>query len=194
MPEYNVGDFLAGDAIVFHGVAGEKHPDGKTYTVAAPCAEDELRLRRIVQIEDNDDDTVDLSAELDALLTVDGKRLTMPQKLLGPAFDEMTADGVTPTHIDRLASLVVTNYGVNEQAAQLTVAAAVGEAVARTQNRAERRAAAKSAARKPRASAPKGGSNSSRASGATKAPTKAAGSTPRRSTSAARKQPARKTA
>ncbi|WP_375490223.1 hypothetical protein [uncultured Jatrophihabitans sp.] len=148
MPEYNVGDYLAGDAITFNGVAGEKHPGGKTYRVPAPSAEDELRLRRIVQIEDAGDTNVDLATEMKALLAgPDDTELTLPHKILGPAYDEMTADGVTPTKIDMLASLVVTNYGVSQQAAELTVAVAQGEAAARG-NRATRRAAAKKTARK----------------------------------------------
>jgi hypothetical protein len=197
MPEFNVGDYLSNDALILHGVAGVKHPNGKTYTIAAPSAEDELRMRRIVQIQNaqaGDASKASLADELRSLLTTDGAELTVPQKLLGAAHDEMVADGVTPTHIDKLAQIVMTNFGVNEYSARMVVSAAQGEALARA-NRATRRAAAKSPARKRSASKPKAGTKSSPASGAKSTPaTAAAASTPAPATSAPRKRAPRKTA
>lgn len=203
MPEFDVTSYLAGDACKFHGVASEKHPEGKTYVVPPPSAEDELRLRRLVKLQEQtppgkDGRPSDPAAspeyvrELLALIVgPNGEPMDIEQKLLGPAYPQMVADGVSPTHIEMLSQLVMTAYGVSSGAAQLVVRRAEGEALAAA-NRATRRAKS-NAPVKPRASSPKAGSKSKPASTAKSTrSTRTAASTRGSATSAAR--PARKTA
>lgn len=199
MPDFSVGSYLAGDVCRFHDVASERHPDGKTYVVQPPSAEDEIRLRRFIRLQSQSEDGTlsgDALAELTTLVTgKDGEPVDLGHKLLGATYQEMVDDGVRPTHIDMLGGLVMTTYGMSAGSAQMVVTAAAGEARAAA-NRAERRAAAKktpakkAAARKRPSSLPKDGPNSSPASTAALAQSPA--STRTRSTSAAKKAAARK--
>jgi hypothetical protein len=215
MPEFNVKDYLSNDALTLHDVPSVKHPKGTSYTIPAPSADEELRMRRIVQIreqqaaaeeaakaDDADEATKEKVADVIVesmqetaalLLGADGETFTFQEKMLGTAYAKMVEDGVKPSHIDRLASLVMTNYGMGEPMAGMIVEHAQGEALARA-NRATRRAVAKASPRKRRASKPKAGLKSSPASTASDTPASpTATSSSARSTSA-RKAPAAKTA
>lgn len=218
---YSVGSYLSDDQMTFDGVPSAAHPDGHAYTVPAPCAADELIIRRIVHLEDElskltgvDDiaprkgETVtQTTIRLEALIAATtplrdehkalvakldtddkGQPVEHAQKMLGTAYAVMLADGVRPRHMDELASLVTTNYGSGERVARAVVAAAAGEALARS-NRATRRAAAK----KPNGSRAKAGLKSAPASGAVSTRNGPA-STRGSATSAAKKAAARKTA
>lgn len=167
MPNVSARAYLSDDEYVIRDVPSEKHPDGKTYIVAAPNAADEMLMRQIVKLQDAlpPDQKMRLSPEIHDLTARlcrddEGKEVSFERKMLGPALDEMEVDEVKPRHIGKLAALVMTNYGKSEGMAYAVVAAAEGEALAR-ENRATRRAEAKKPANSPR----KAGSKSPRASG-----------------------------
>lgn len=196
MASLDVSGYLDDGALDLTGVASKRYPDGHTYHVESPSWPDALRLRRLISrfggsIPDRDSLAGDALADLTGFVTAeDGAEVDFHEKLLGPAYGQMIDDGVPPVSVDRLVSIVAIHFGMNEQSAQILVAAATGEALAR-ENRASRRTAAKKPASSPR----KAGSNSSPASGARNTPAKkAAASTRGRGTSAASKGSQAKTA
>jgi hypothetical protein len=192
MSTLDVTGYLDDGALDLTGVASKRYPDGHTYRVESPSWPDALRLRRVVgrwggMLPDKDDgvgDDADVAALEGLLHDADGRAVSLHEKVLGTALDEMVGDGVPPIAIDRILTLVLLHYGMNEHVAVNFLAAAKGEAQART-NRATRRAAAKKAPAKPRGSSKPAGSKSSPASSVSSTPrTKAPASTRGRGTSA----------
>lgn len=170
---------LFGSTIDYPGVPSTAHPGGKLYRVPSPSAElgvqltyrATLGLKQARGLQLTDDERA-------ALALNDEDEATFYQEILGPVHDEMIADGVQWTLLQGIAGdayLVITG---NEALADIRLARAAGEALARA-NRATRRAAT------PRK---KVGSKSSPASSGTPARTRNPAST--RSS----KSPAAKTA
>lgn len=192
MPDLDASAFLADDKLTISGIASDKHSRGKKYAFPQLSWEDTLRLRRVFgDVPGNSDPDADLKA---LLTDADGNEITMLEKLTGSVYGQLVADGVSPTRMDRLTQLLITQYAFGEDAARFTLEAAkdeasTGEAQARA-NRADRRAAAKKQPASKRAA----GSSSSRASGAAPRARKASTSTRGSSTSAAKKTAARKIA
>ena len=163
---------VASDTIRYPAVPSSKHPEGKDYLVPYPDAATGARWTAQADLGWRKAQGAELTPDEDALLALDDQEeQTLYQRVLGPVYDEMVADGVKWPHlvaIARDAYFVITD---NTQLAD-SLLAAQGEAGARA-NRATRRAAAK----KPSAGKRKAGSKSSRASGATKARTRDQAST-----------------
>lgn len=132
MPHLDLGSYLSDDTLVLDGVVSKAHPDGKSYSIASPTAIDGLRLQRIMAAGGDDptaapDRTV--LEDLVALCTVDGKTVTVDEKLMGPAYAEMIADGVSAERLSRIGRVVMTHYGLGAEVAGRVVAVA-GEAAA----------------------------------------------------------------
>lgn len=179
MPDLDVSGYLDDGALDLSGVASAKYPEGRTYRVASPSWPDTLRLRRLVsRFGGRIPDAAGLSgADLDDITALntaaDGTDCTIPEKLLGDALPQMIDDGVAPSNVDKIVTIVVLHFGLHEHVAQQFVEAA-GEARAR----AERTRA--NAAKKP---APAKSSSSPRKAGSRSTPASGAANTPRRKAS-----------
>jgi hypothetical protein len=170
MATYDLTEFLEDDSIVLEGIAGTKYPDGKAYRFASPDAKTGLWLKNLIEfgVRANlglpvEDGTVG-KLQLD-----DDEERDMYVRVMGPTYDELVADGVSWSRLQRVFGLLLRHYGSGQDIA----GAIAGEAEARP-NRATRRAAKKTV-----------GSSSSRASGATQAPTRKSGSSRSSKTTAA---------
>lgn len=179
MGHIDLATYLSDDTLVLDGVASAKYPDGKSYTIVSPSAEDGLRLQRVVQQSGPklQDVSVDNAEILMALCRdAEGNEITLAEKLIGPKVHaEMVADGVSLTRISLIEEVLTLHYGIGPEVTTLVVAAA-GEAVARA-NRASRRAAAKKAPSRKRTARKTAGSKSSPAAGGTPAQPRARTST-----------------
>jgi hypothetical protein len=183
MGELDLSEYLADDLLKLTGVVSEKHPRGTSYSIKSLSARDGLLLRKIMR-QAGPEPTAVLSAsttaEIEEFCKNDaGETVDMAEKLLGEAYHQMVADGVSDGRVDKITQLVLIQFSAGSEIAQMLVASASGEADAPA-NRAERRARktpAKATSRK--ATAPKtAGLKSSPGSGATKGRGKAAASTP----------------
>lgn len=175
MAHLDLGTYLLDDALSLENVPSTKHPAGKTYKVPSPSATFGLQIQRVLQAWTSDRDgapTPEETADLLGMVTDDdGKPMDFHAKLLGPAYAEMLADGVTQEGLSRIGNVVMAYYGMGEAFAQAILGSS-GEAPARP-NRAARRGTAKKTA----------GGRSKKASGGsvtrTRQPVSRGSSTPR---------------
>lgn len=188
MGALDVSGYLDDGALTLEGVASKRCPEGRSYKVEPLSWPDTILLKRIVgkwggRIPTAAAMTAEDAADLSAFITApDGTVIDLNEKLLGPALQEMVDDGVPPPNVERLVTVAALHFGAHESVAQQFVAVTAGEAEAR-RNRAPKPPAA-AGARKRASSPSKGGSRSSRASGAANTPrSKAPASTRGRGTS-----------
>lgn len=174
MPSLDLSTYLADDALTLPGVVSEKHPRGKSYTIASPSAKTALRLQRVMQLRqasgpDAAPPAAEQIAELAELLTDDeGAPVDFHVKLMGATYQQMLDDGVSAENLGRITTLVVTYYGVGSAVAEALVKAA-DDAMSQGKPQAPNRAARRSGA--------KAGRKSAQASTATATPTRRRGST-----------------
>jgi hypothetical protein len=152
----DLGAFLEDDgleyplpAASFRTKPGEepRFPDGKTYKVPSPDARTGLWLTGLA-------DTAMAALRGGAMTAGERERLKLDddeekslyQRVLGPVYDEMIADGVSWTALQKVGQDAYLTFAMSEQIADAALAGQ-GEAKARP-NRATRRAAKKTAGRK----------------------------------------------
>lgn len=184
MPEFDVGGFIADDPLVLNDVVSKKYPKGKTYIAPDLPYRDALQFKKIMALPQ---DKVN-AALVEFCRDAKGNEISPAERLLGPAFDLMLADGVPRPVMERVETLAIVYYSTNEEVTRTSLSAIggpVGEAQART-NRATRRAATKATSRSA------AGSKSGRASTATPARPRSRASGPSSTSPTARK--ARRTA
>lgn len=126
MPHYDLSNYLADDALTLQGVASEKHPDGKAYTIASPSAKFGLQLRRAMVIWGTRDaknpPTPEELTDLLALVTDDdGKPIDLQTRLMGPVYQQMVDDGVSDDRLQMIWDVVIAHYGSGSQVAQMIV-------------------------------------------------------------------------
>lgn len=177
MPALDLQTYLEDDQLVLQGVCSTKHPKGKAYTIASPSARTVLQLKRLMQLWGDENEGREITKDdimaLVALTTDEaGESVDIVERILGPAYQQMIDDGVSGDRMEKITSIVLTYYGRGSQLARKIVEA-VGESSARPSKT------------KPRASKPRAGSKSSRASSRTKDRTPSRGSTSGSGTSAA---------
>jgi hypothetical protein len=153
-----------------------KHDDGtyaKKYKVPSPSAKVGLWLTALADIGVKANSGGEVSpADLAAIKLDDDEERTLYQRVLGGAYDEMLADGVKWTVLQRIGQDAYLCFAMSTQVADSALS--LGEAPARP-NRATRRTAKKTAgSRSPRASTAATGSAraaTSRTSGSSTSPT-----------------------
>lgn len=156
MPHLDLGAYLSDDALTLDNVPSEKHPDGKSYTIASPSARFTLQLRRMMEVWGaRDGDTAPSETDIADLVTLttgeDGKPVDFRKRLLGPAHDEMVDDGISGERLQMISNVVMAHYGTGPHVAEAIVAS-LGKPPARP-NRATRRTGKKTAGGKsPKAS------------------------------------------
>lgn len=126
MPHYDLSTYLADDALTLTGVASEKHPDGKAYTITSPSAKFGLQLRRAMVIWANRDKdsppTPEELADLLALVTDDdGKPVDLHERLMGPTYRQMIDDGVSDDRLQMIWDVVIAHYGSGAEVARMIV-------------------------------------------------------------------------
>lgn len=188
MATRDLSAFFEDGALTYPGVPSTAHPAGKTYTVPSPDAKTGAWLSAIADLGVMAANGAKLSEQDASQLKLDDdKQRTFYQRVLGSAYDEMLADGVSWAMLQLVGDDAYLCFGMDEDVADL-VLASLGKAQAR-ENRATRRLA------KTQATAPKtAGSKSGRASTATRARTRSPASTRSSTSPTARKPKAAETA
>lgn len=154
--------FLEDDKLVLQGVVSDKFPDGKTYSVDSPSAATGLWLQTLLQVGAKARVGAPMTdTEREQLHLDDEQEETLYKRVLAATYDEMIADGVSWTRLQKIGQYAFTYYAMNEASADVML----GEAPARP-NRATRRTAKK-----------KAGTKSSRASTVSASQTPQPGST-----------------
>lgn len=151
MPHYDLSTYLADDALTLTGVASEKHPDGKAYTITSPSAKFGLQLRRAMVIWANRDKdsppTPEELADLLALVTDDdGKPVDLHERLMGPTYRQMIDDGVSDDRLQMIWDVVIAHYGSGAEVARMIVEQSVGETQAPDQQNRDGATAGKTSA------------------------------------------------
>lgn len=113
--------FLSDDALRLPPIKSRKHPNGKSYTVPSPDAETGLWLNSVANLgilAAADEGGQVLSPQQKASLELDDNdERNFHQRVLGTAYDEMLADGVSWVVLTRLSSYVFTYYGISPEVA-----------------------------------------------------------------------------
>lgn len=152
---------LPASAFTVEAGAEPRFPDGKTYTVPSPDATTGVWLTAMADLAAKATIGGQVSdADRNRLKLDDDDERTLYQRVLGPVYDEMVADGVKWTALQTIGRDAYLCFAMSQDAADRALAhmlAGQGEALARA-NRATRRAA-------KRTPKPKAGSKSPRASG-----------------------------
>lgn len=124
-----------------------RFPNGKTYRVTSPSAKTGLWLTAMADLGLKVKAGADVTPEDVAQLHLDDEgEKSLYQRVLGATYDEMLADGLKWTVLQRIGQDAYLCFAMSPDAAN-AVLAGQGEAVARA-NRAARRAATKKAGRK----------------------------------------------
>lgn len=178
MPHLDLATYLSDDTLILDGVASDRYPQGKSYSIKSPSAVDGLRLQRIVAAGALTPSEQAESGALEELTEfckdADGNTISLDQKLLGAAHAEMLADNVSSDRLSRIVRVVLTHYGLGAEVAGRVVAAA-GEAAAPTAGAANSRP--RSTGGKPRTRPATAGSASTSGRTGTRAPAPARTST-----------------
>jgi hypothetical protein len=140
-----------------------KHPDGKTYRVPSPDAKTGLWLTALADLGVRASQGGDLAPDdLASLKLDDDKERSLYQRVLGPVYDEMVADGVKYTALQTVAQDAYLCFAMSSEIADGAL-----ESLGKAQpNRRQRRAAKRPA-----------GPRSRRASTGSATPTPPPGST-----------------
>lgn len=136
----DLAGFLADDGIDTPPIVSKKHPNGKAYRIPSPDAETGLRLTTLANLGVRAAVGVDVTeADLAQLNLDDGEELDFLRQVLGSAYDELVADGVSWVRIQRLGRFAFLHFALSpESAAAAVERSAAGEAPA--PNRQTRRA------------------------------------------------------
>lgn len=148
------------DDSVTIAIPSEKHPDGKDYTFAAPDIDTGLQLSAIAQLGVKAGSGGELTeADLAKVDLDDDAETDLYRQVMGATYDELVADRVSWTRLQRVGRYLFIRHGLGEDAAAQAVQASPGGSRPPA-NRAQRRAASKTAPAKT--SAPKGSRGSSK--------------------------------
>jgi hypothetical protein len=170
MATRDLSAFFDDGALEYPGIRSTAHPDGKTYKVPSPDARTGAWLASIAELGVRSASGAEMAQEDAAKLKLDDEQeRTWYQRILGPAYDEMIADGVAWVMLKRVGDDAYLCFGLDEDVADM-VLASQGEPQARA-NRATRRATQHTDQKTA-------GSKSGRASTATKGRTRSRASTP----------------
>ena len=128
----------------------EKFPEGKTYRVPSPSAKvglwltglNDIAVRAAAGVELDDTDLAKLRLD-------DDEEKTLYQRVLGPVYDEMIADGVIYTALQKVGRDAYLCFAFSQDSADAALAG-MGEAAARATRATRRRTAKKTGGSKSR--------------------------------------------
>jgi len=124
-----------------------RFPDGKTYRVASPSAKVGLWLTALAELGMKANTGADLAVEdIERIKLDDDDEKTLYQRVLGATYDEMLADGLKWTVLQRVGQDAYLCFAMSQDIANSALVGR-GEAVARA-NRATRRAAKRTGGRR----------------------------------------------
>lgn len=166
MATRDLSAFFDDGALDYPAVPSTAHPGGRTYRVPAPDAKLGLWFAAIAETAVRKSNGGEVSAESAAALELDDdQERSWHQKVLGTAYEEMVADGVSWPMLQHVSADAYLCFGLGEDVANVLLAVQ-GKAAARL-NRASRKSTAPKTV----------GSKSPRASGDIPAPTRKRAST-----------------
>ena len=144
------GDFLDDDGFTTPPILSREHPEGKAYKVPSPDGVTGARMVTLAGIaaKKNADIAV-TQADLDRLNLNDQQETEFMRDVLGTAYDEMLADGVSWQRISRLGQYAFVVITQGEVAANDAAKAGIFSGKAPARNRAQTRAAAKTTGKAP---------------------------------------------
>ncbi len=132
-------DYFDDGALDYPGVPSRAFPEGKSYRVPGPEAKTGLWLTAIADLGVKKASGKELSEADTASLTLDdSEEITWYRRILGPAYDEMIADGVKMSVLKRIGDDAYLCFSLSVDVADVVLRAS-GKASARA-NRATRRA------------------------------------------------------
>lgn len=144
-------------------VPSKKHPDGKDYTFASPDIDTGVRLTTIAQLGVKAATGAELAeSDLEGLQLDDAQEQDFYRMVMGDTYDELVADGVSWTRMQRLGRYLFLLHGLGEEAAAQAVERSSGGARPPA-NREQRRAAKKGATKKSTPKASRAGSTNRKA-------------------------------
>ena len=140
------GDFLDDDGFTTPPIPSRAFPEGKAYLVPSPDGVTGARLVALAGIAAKQNANLEVTAaDLDKLNLNDQEERDFMQMVLGTAYAEMMADGVSWQRISRLGQYAFVFVTQGEKAATDAAKAGVFSGKAPARNRAQTRAATKSA-------------------------------------------------
>ncbi|WP_052372637.1 DUF7426 family protein [Amycolatopsis taiwanensis] len=152
----DLGSFLDDDAL-------EIPVDGKVYRIASPDAETGLFLAGLAQLGEKAVSGQPITAEEFARLKLnDEQEGDFMRMVLGDTLDELVADGVKWTKIQRVNRYAFLFFSLGPEAADRALESGVLTGEAMAPNRAQRRAASRAGAATTKRAASTGGTTSPR--------------------------------
>lgn len=137
-------NFLDEDGIVIPNIKSTKYPKGKTYTIPSPDVDTGIRLTGLAEIANKLNRKVEVSPRDVARLKLsDEEEREFSQQVLGSAYEELLADGVSWVRVQRLTQYAFTYFAFSPEAAEKAAREGTFSGKAPARNRATRRAAAK---------------------------------------------------
>lgn len=144
------GSFLDDDGFTTPPIPSRDHPDGRAYLVPSPDGVTGARMVALAGIAAKKNANVEVTAaDLDKLNLNDQEERDFMEMVLGSAYAEMMADGVSWQRISRLGQYAFVVVTQGEQAASDAAKAGLFSGKAPARNRAQTRAAAKTPGKAP---------------------------------------------
>jgi hypothetical protein len=142
------------------------HPLGRDYTVAAPDIETVLWLKQQMRVGQA---VAEGRREPDAAELDNDEEIAFMRRVMGPAYDEMIADGVKSPSIQRVLSAVIA-WMLSDSEDATDVWTGKAQAEAKKENRAERRKASRGSGSKKKTGTGAGSSSRQDSTSSTKTP------------------------
>ncbi len=139
--------YLDDDSVETPPIPSREHPQGRAYRITSPDAATGIRLTAMVSVGVD----MALGAEIDPkdaerLKLDDAQERDFLREVLGTAYDQLVADGVSWLRIQRLGRYFLLYFTLGPEAAEAEARQSSGEAPAPA-NREQRRAATKTSSR-----------------------------------------------
>lgn len=133
-------DFLEDDALTIPGVRSTAHPEGKTYKIPSPDAETGMRLSALAEIAVKVNKNLDVDKrDVTRLHLNDDEEREFSQQVLGVAYEELLADGVSWVRMQRITQYAYVHFAFSPEAAREAAERGVFAGKAQARNRAARR-------------------------------------------------------
>lgn len=138
-------------------IPSKAHPAGKDYTFPAPDIDTGVRLTALAELGLKSTAGRDLTEDDLARIDLnDDQEFDLYRDLMGDTLDEMRADGVSWTRVQKVGRYLFLLHGLGEDMAAEAVARSSTGGALPPANRGQRRAAKKSAKKSTRTASPAG--------------------------------------
>ena len=117
MPRIDLTDYLDDDAVEIPGIPSRAHPEGKAYRFASPDAKTGLYLAHLADLAVRARLGVNIGEQVSSLEFDDDEERDNMRKVMGATLDELIADGVSWTRIQRLHRYLFIYFAIGEEAA-----------------------------------------------------------------------------